>query len=140
MGDSQVVRRLPVKREMRRFESCSPSYFSGCSSACVERAPRTREVAGSNPAALTFCGECRWNYIVLGTISPPNIGRGVSSLLVAAHASEAQPDARQSSKLERVGSSPITRFYIRRRSSMAWAAVSYAAYLWVRLPPAALVV
>src|SRR5262249_3974139 len=104
---------------------------SGCSSACVEHALRTREVVGSNPAALTFCGECRWTYIAENY---------VSSFLVAARASEAQPDARQSSKLERVGSSPITRFYIRRRSSMAWAAVSYAAYLWVRLPPAALVV
>jgi hypothetical protein len=52
--------------------------------------PRAHEVAGSNPATLTFCGECRWNYIVTKTISPPNYGEHVSSSLVAAHASEAQ--------------------------------------------------
>src|SRR5215470_14169467 len=100
MGDSQAVRPSSVKRVIRRFESCSPSFYSGCSSACVERVPRAHEVAGSNPAALTFCGECRWNYIVTKTISPPNYGEHVSSSLVAARASEAQPDARQSSKLE----------------------------------------
>jgi hypothetical protein len=52
--------------------------------------PRAHEVAGSNPAILTFCGECRWNYIVTKTVSPPNYGEHVSSSLVAAFASEAQ--------------------------------------------------
>ena len=54
--------------------------------------------------------ECRWNYIVLETIFPPNYGENVSSSLVAARASEAQLAARQPSKLKTVGSSPITRF------------------------------
>src|SRR6266542_2620849 len=110
MRDSQVVRRSPVTRETHGFESHSLSQVSGCSSACVERVPRAHEVAGSNPATLTFCGECRWNYIVSKTISPPNHGEYVSSFLVAAFASEAQLVARQPSKLKIVGSSPITRF------------------------------
>jgi hypothetical protein len=71
--------------------------------------PRVHEVAGSNPAALTFCGECRWNYIVSKTISAKR-WKACFIILVAAFASEAQLAARQPSKLKIVGSSPITRF------------------------------